>query len=84
MLGLVEPASVGDRAWDGAIVALVAWRLSEEGLPLPAWVDGPGRFLDRPRGLDVDPADPVPTAGDSPAAFAERGVLAWRDTFESV
>ncbi len=34
--------------------------------------------------LDLDPADPVPTAGDSPAAFAERGVLAWRDTFESV
>lgn len=84
VLGLAEPATVGDRAWDAAIAALVAWRLSEEGLPLPAWVDDADRFLADPRGLDIDPADPVPPPDEVPPAFAERGVLAWRDTFESV
>lgn len=84
VLALAEPASVGDRAWDAAIAALVAWRLGEEGLPVPAWVDDPSRFVVRARPLDVDPADPTPFVDDAPPAFAHRGVLVWRDTFESV
>ncbi|MFC6356548.1 helix-turn-helix domain-containing protein [Luethyella okanaganae] len=84
ILGLAEPESTKDPVWDAAIAALVAWRLSEEGVPLPAWVDRQGRFLAEPRTLEVDPADPVPPPSEVPAEFAKRGVLAWRDTFASV
>lgn len=84
ILGLAEPESTGDVVWDAAIAALVAWRLDAEGIPLPAWVDQQGRFLARPQTLEVDPADPVPPRSEVPDEFAERGVLAWRDTFASV
>jgi len=84
VLGLAEPESTRDPVWDAAIAGLVAWRLREEGLPVPEWVNGPSRFLRAPRTLDVDPADPIPPASEVPAEFAERGVLVWRDTFESV
>lgn len=84
ILGLAEPEPTGDGAWDAALAALVDLRLSEEGLPTPAWVDGPNRRLRAPRTLDVDPADPIPAPGDVHGEFLERGVLVWRDTLASV
>ena len=84
VLGLAEPESTGKKLWDAAIAGLVAWRLNEQSLPLPAWVSTPERKLERSRPLSADPADPIPKRSDIPDEFAERGVLAWRDTFESV
>lgn len=84
VLGLAEPESTKDSVWDAAIAGLVAWRLREEGLPAPDWVNAPSRFLRAPRTLDIDPADPIPPASEVPEEFAERGVLVWRDTFASV
>ncbi|MBO9626371.1 MAG: helix-turn-helix transcriptional regulator [Microbacterium sp.] len=84
VLGLAEPERTGDPAWDSAIAALVALRLREEGLPAPAWVDSPTRRLPRPRTLEVDDADPIPSPDDVPCEFLERGVLVWRDTLTSV
>ncbi|NYE20026.1 helix-turn-helix domain-containing protein [Microbacterium immunditiarum] len=84
VLGLAEPESTGDRAWDATIAALVTWRLREDGLPTPPWVDDPDRYLATPATLAVDPADPTPPLSEVPEDFARRGVLAWRDTFASV
>jgi transcriptional regulator with XRE-family HTH domain len=84
VLGLAEPESTNDPVWDAALAALVAWRLGEEGLPAPDWVDAPRRFLSQPRGLGVDAADPIPSKAEVPDEFAQRGVLVWRDTFASV
>jgi transcriptional regulator with XRE-family HTH domain len=84
VLGLAEPEPTGDLVWDAALASLVAWRLGEEDIPVPAWVDESERFLDKPRTLEVDSADPVPPLSEVPAEFARRGVLAWRDTFASV
>jgi transcriptional regulator with XRE-family HTH domain len=84
VLAVAEPELTGWRLWDAAIAALVAWRLNEVGVPLPNWVNSPTRKLDRARFLRVDAADPIPTADDIPAEFAERGVLVWHDTFASV
>jgi transcriptional regulator with XRE-family HTH domain len=84
VLGLAEPEPTGDLVWDAALAALVAWRLGEEDIPVPAWVDESERFLEKPRTLEVDSADPVPPLSEVPAEFARRGVLAWRDTFASV
>lgn len=84
ILGLAEPESTRDPVWDAALAALVAWRLGEQGIPLPAWVNLEGRFLEGQRILEVDPADPVPPLSEVPTEFAARGVLVWRATFESV
>ncbi|GAA2231677.1 hypothetical protein GCM10009851_15810 [Herbiconiux moechotypicola] len=84
VLGLAEPEPTRDLVWDAAIAALVAWRLGAERIPLPTWVDEPGRFLSEPRTLEVDSADPVPPRSEVPDEFAKRGVLAWSDTFASV
>lgn len=84
VLALAEPETTGDPVWDAAVAALVAWRLAEAGLPSPDWVHAPSRFVNVPRGLDVDPADPVPPPSEVPPEFSKRGVLVWRDTFESV
>jgi len=84
VLGLAEPETTKDSVWDAALAAVVAWRLDEEDLPAPEWVNAKSRFVRRPRGLDIDPADPVPPDSEVPAEFAKRGVLAWRDTFASI
>lgn len=84
VLGLAEPETTKDAVWDAAIAAVVAWRLGEESLPSPEWVNAPNRFVREPRGLDVDPADPIPPDSEVPPEFARRGVLVWRDTFASV
>lgn len=84
VLGLAEPETTRDPVWDAALAALVSWRLSDEGLPTPEWVDASSRFIRGLRGLTVDAADPVPPISKVPKEFAKRGVLVWRDTFESV
>ncbi len=84
ILGLAEPESTRDRVWDAALAALVAWRLGQQGIPLPAWVNLQARFLQGQRILEVDPADPVPPLSEVPTEFVARGVLVWRATFESV
>lgn len=84
VLGLAEPETTKDPVWDAALAAVVAWRLGEENLPSPDWVNARSRFVHGQRGLDVDPADPVPPPSEVPPEFARRGVLVWRDTFASV
>lgn len=84
VLGLAEPESTRDPVWDAALAAVVAWRLHDDNLPTPAWVDSPTRFLRRDQGLGIDAADPVPPDSEVPEEFAKRGVLVWRDTFASV
>lgn len=84
VLGLAEPELTRNPVWDAAIAALVAWRLQEDRLPVPEWVDRPERFLATPSSLEIDPADPVAPLAEVPDAFARRGVLVWRDTFASV
>lgn len=84
VLGISEPEPTGNPVWDAALAGLVAWRLTEENLPLPTWVDKTRYFLPIPRSLSIDTADPVPDAWDIHPEFARRGVLVWADTFESV
>lgn len=84
VLGLAEPEPTKSPVWDAALAAVVAWRLREEGLPTPDWVDAPSRFVRESRGLEVDAADPLPPDSEVPEEFAKRGVLVWRDTFASV
>lgn len=84
VLGISEPQPTGNPVWDAALAGLVAWRLAEENIPLPTWVDKSRFFLPLPRSLQIDSADPVPDTLDIPPEFARRGVLVWADTFGSV
>lgn len=84
ILGFTEPETTNEPVWDAAIAGLVAWRLSEEGIPVPEWVESPNRFLTTKQDLAVDVADVVPPEGEVPEEFLKRGVLVWRDTFMSV
>lgn len=84
VLAVAEPPLTGQKVWDAALAALVAWRLNEEQVPLPDWVAAPSRRLAHTRVLRVDPADPTPSAADTPAEFLQHGLLTWRDTFASV
>lgn len=84
VLALAEPGTTKYPIWDAALAAVVSWRLCEEGLPTPDWVDAPSRFMHDSRGLEVDAADPVPPISEVPDEFAKRGVLVWRGTFASV
>lgn len=84
ILGLAEPETTKYPVWDAAIAAVVAWRLRDEGLPPPEWVDASQRFVPTPGGLEVDVADPIPPDSEVPEEFAKRGVLVWRDTFASL
>jgi transcriptional regulator with XRE-family HTH domain len=84
VLGLLEPEPTGHKEWDAALAGLVAWRLGQDGIPLPGWVNNARFFLARPQTLNVDSADPIPSPADVPREFLLRGVLVWEDTFQSV
>lgn len=84
ILAITEPESTGSKTWDAAIAGLVAYRLNQDAVPLPEWVNDERRVLKRARPLRVDPADAVPSPADVPQEFLDRGVLLWRDTLESV
>lgn len=84
ILAVTEPELTGSKTWDAAIAALVAYRLNQDGVPLPVWVNDDSRVLKRARPLRVDPADAVPSPADVPQEFLDRGVLLWSDTLESV
>lgn len=84
VLVIAEPELTKYAVWDAAIAGIVSWRLRDAGLPAPDWTETSARFLKQPTTLDVDPADPVPPLFEVPSELARRGVLAWRDTFESV
>jgi len=84
VLAVAEPESTGNPLWDATIAAIVEWRLTEDYVPLPKWVNDSSRTLSTPTVLRLDPADPDPTIADVPKEFIKHGVLAWRDTFESV
>ncbi len=84
IIAVTAPESTGSKTWDAAIAALVAYRLNQDGVPLPEWANEESRVLKRARPLRVDPADAVPSPADVPQEFLDRGVLLWRDTLESV
>lgn len=84
VLGLAEPETTRYPVWDAALAAVVAWRLQDDDIPTPSWVDATNRFLRQRQGLGIDAADPIPPDSEVPEEFAKRGVLVWRDTFASI
>ncbi|ANJ26049.1 hypothetical protein ATC03_04180 [Agromyces aureus] len=86
VLAITEPEPTGSKTWDSALAALVAYRLAEEGVPLPPWVHGEDRRMARARALPL--GSPAIAArresgiADVPAEFVAHGVLVSRDLLD--
>lgn len=83
-LSMAEPAATGVKHWDAAIAALASYRLSEEGLPIPRWVEDPKRKLGRSWTLDEGRYSVPVSRSEVPRAFLDHNVLIARETLTSV
>jgi hypothetical protein len=79
-----EPATTGRREWDALIAGVVEWLSGQYGLPAPAWVSAPGRFLDAWWFLPPKASLRALIFTETPAAIANHGVFVSRTLFESV
>lgn len=79
-----EAPSIGDPRWDAFVAALTEWLTVQTGMPVPAWVRQPSRYLDT--GWWVTPMKSMHAweyAG-APASFKTRGVYLHRDSLTNV
>lgn len=73
-LSALEPAPVNGR-YDALLAAVAEHYLSQARLPVPAWVNEPGRFLDEVWFVDDVPALYETTKAQTPKAFVRHGVF---------
>lgn len=83
-LTLEAPEPTSRPVFDAALAGIVEYRLGQEGLPSPGWVDDGWRRLDVPEVLPYGRYTMVVDPADVPAALLARGVLVDRDSLESV
>jgi len=70
-----KPATTGSKLIDAYLAAVAEQLSTEAGLPAPAWVEDPDRFLQR-WWIESDVPSARPTAvAQSPAAFRRRGIF---------
>lgn len=70
-----KPGPTGSAVVDAYLAALAEHLSNEAGLPAPAWVDDPARFL-KQWWIESDVPSARPTAiAQSPAAFRRRGIF---------
>lgn len=86
-----EPPPTGDRRWDAALAACVAWTARRHGVPPPAWSAAPSKYLDGPWFVVADVLGRPVTASlaayllsVAPADFFGRGVIIDAATLETV
>jgi transcriptional regulator with XRE-family HTH domain len=73
-LTALAPAPIDSR-YDALLAALAEHHLSDGRLPVPAWVNEPGRFLDEVWFVDDVPALYKTTKAQTPKAFVRHGVF---------
>jgi transcriptional regulator with XRE-family HTH domain len=83
-LCMTEPAPTGSKRWDAAIAALVAYRLRQQGVLAPTWVNDPSRFLGKVWNISEGTYSFVVDVNDVPKEFLERGTLVAARDLESV
>jgi transcriptional regulator with XRE-family HTH domain len=77
-----EPPSTGDARFDAAIAAIAEFFAAEGGIPVPAWVNGPSRFVTPWWFVASRPAFHAYTLANTPARFARHGVFIAREVFD--
>ena len=77
-----EPDFVGDVRIDAFLGGVGEHLARRWGLPIPPWVRGPGRHLDRPMFVPDDEAMRGYLLGASPVAFRTRMIFTWADPLQ--
>lgn len=72
---LERPELTGQRRWDSFLAAIVEHIARLHDHPVPAWVDEPGRFLERPWVVAETRLAGWDSVLFAPAAFIRHGVL---------
>ncbi len=79
-----EPAPTGDARFDAALAGMGEFFAAEAGIVAPAWVNGPGRFVEPWWFIASRPAFEAYTLANTPALFARHGVFVAREVFDRV
>jgi hypothetical protein len=69
------PQPCGDTRYDALLAAIVEHLCARDGLPVPSWVEEPGRFLDTWWFVSGLPRLHASALVQSPISFARRGVF---------
>jgi transcriptional regulator with XRE-family HTH domain len=77
-----EPQPTGDARFDAALAGIAEFFAAEAGIAAPAWVNGPGRFVEPWWFVASRPAFDAYTLANTPALFARHGVFIAREVFD--
>jgi transcriptional regulator with XRE-family HTH domain len=79
-----EPPSTADARFDAALAGVAEFFASEGAISAPAWVNGPGRFVEPWWFVASRLAFHAYTLANTPAVFARHGVFIAREVFDRV
>jgi transcriptional regulator with XRE-family HTH domain len=77
-----EPPATGDARFDAALAGVAELFAAEGGLPAPAWVNEPSRFVEPWWFIASRPAFDAYTLAHTPAVLARHGVFMAREVFD--
>ncbi len=79
-----EPPPAGDPRFDAALAGVAELFAAEGAIPAPAWVDGPGRFVEPWWFVASRTEFHAYTLANTPAVLARHGVFMAREVFDRV
>lgn len=77
-----EPPPTGAERFDAALAGLAEFFATEGQIPIPAWVNGPSRFIEPWWFVATRPAFHAYTLAHTPAVFGRHGVFIAREVFD--
>lgn len=77
-----EPPATGEARFDAALAGAAEFFAAEGAIAAPAWVEGPGRFVEPWWFIASRPAFHAYTLANTPARFARHGVFIAREVFD--
>ncbi len=77
-----EPEATGDRRFDALLAGTAEFFAAQARVPLPGWVDSPGRFCEPFWVVASSPGLEPYVIAHSPAAFSRHGVFIAREVFD--
>lgn len=77
-----EPATTEDARFDAALAGIAEFFAAEREIPVPGWVDQPGRFVEPLWFVSSRPEFDAYTLANTPAVFIRHGVMIAREVFD--
>lgn len=83
-LCVMEPAPTGDQRYDALLAGLAEYRLSQDGLPIPGWVQEDERVLGTPWDVEQSKRLRDRARASTPRAFSNHGVYLAESELSSI